>query len=607
MLQSRLLRFSFLFFFALNLYAQQPCAPGTSIVRLDINNVDAMLLNGGDMWWDFNLSRYEVPAGSDQTALFAGAIWMGGVNGNGDLHLASQMYRQVGNDYFPGPLNDHGTTAAEDCAAYNRHWKVARSVIDDFKTGALTEIPSSILDWPAKGNPNAPTDVTTLAPFTDVNGDGLYNPEDGDYPQIKGDLAVWWVINDAGAVHSNSGGRVLGVEIHVMAYAYQSDDDIDNSTFYNYTVINKSGNTYEDFYLGVFTDVDLGFGMDDYIGCNPSLDLAYGYNADAFDDENFGRPGYGTELPVMGIKILQGPKADDGTQPGMNSFGYMETAGNLGVPNTAAEYYNRLQGLWNDGTPYTEGGNGTSSTQPVTTFIYPGNPGDGADWSECSNGNTVGDRRFIQTMGPLTLEPFKPVSFTYSAIFSQENAYMGTCPDLTTYFDVVEDVQDFHDSTHCTHFQPQLLQSVIDVGDGIPQLEVIGPNRGSSYYQWSTGELTETIEPGTSGTYSVTVTDDFGCSTVLSEEVEVEPASIRDGSSGYNPIRIFPNPSSDGIFNLQNNAGMLEINVFDMLGNSVWRGQVDQSLDLSHQPSGVYFVQLSDTVSKDSFRLMITR
>ncbi len=37
------------------------CLSSSSRSELDINNVRAMVLNGGDMWWDLNNPQYEVP------------------------------------------------------------------------------------------------------------------------------------------------------------------------------------------------------------------------------------------------------------------------------------------------------------------------------------------------------------------------------------------------------------------------------------------------------------------------------------------------------------------------------------------------------------------
>ena len=50
--------------------------------------------------------RYEIPKGSGKHSMFAGALWIGGYDDNGQLKVAGQTYRQSGTDYWPGPLDN---------------------------------------------------------------------------------------------------------------------------------------------------------------------------------------------------------------------------------------------------------------------------------------------------------------------------------------------------------------------------------------------------------------------------------------------------------------------------------------------------------------------
>jgi hypothetical protein len=73
------------------------CNQTTAVIDLDINNVRARLMNGGDMWWDRpnQTAAYEVPKNSNKNSLFAGSIWIGGIDrASGDLKVAAQTYRQ---------------------------------------------------------------------------------------------------------------------------------------------------------------------------------------------------------------------------------------------------------------------------------------------------------------------------------------------------------------------------------------------------------------------------------------------------------------------------------------------------------------------------------
>src|ERR1044072_293487 len=83
------------------------CDPATASIDLDINNVRAKLMTGGDMWWDIGIgeARYEIPKGTRKNSLFAGSVWVGGYDPQKNLKVAAQTYRQTGNDYWPGPLD----------------------------------------------------------------------------------------------------------------------------------------------------------------------------------------------------------------------------------------------------------------------------------------------------------------------------------------------------------------------------------------------------------------------------------------------------------------------------------------------------------------------
>jgi hypothetical protein len=110
------------------------CAPGAGRTDLDLNNVRATIYTTGDMWWDrISAPRYEVPKGSNKHSAFAGSLWLAGLDNGGNLKSAAMMYRQNGNDFWPGPLKlDDASVTPEVCAAYDRHWKITRREVDDF-------------------------------------------------------------------------------------------------------------------------------------------------------------------------------------------------------------------------------------------------------------------------------------------------------------------------------------------------------------------------------------------------------------------------------------------------------------------------------------------
>ncbi|MEN8696121.1 MAG: hypothetical protein ABF317_02360, partial [Bacteroidia bacterium] len=113
------------------------CDPATQSADLDINNVRTKILNGGDMWWDLNNAKYEIPKLPSETnevrkhSLFSGAIWIGGED-NGTLKLAAMTYRQRGSDFWPGPLDPAtANTSKSECSKWDDIYKVNGETIID--------------------------------------------------------------------------------------------------------------------------------------------------------------------------------------------------------------------------------------------------------------------------------------------------------------------------------------------------------------------------------------------------------------------------------------------------------------------------------------------
>lgn len=598
----------FLAAFLSNLHSQS-CAPTSSAAVLDVNNVSALMLNGGDMWWDFTQSRYEIPKGSGKKPLFVNAMWMGGLDAGGTLHLAAQRYRNEGNDFWSGPIpGDTLFVNPQECYEYDRHWTVTRQQVEAIVNGNTQTIPTDILQWPARGNPNLPFSITQqVAPFVDVNGDGLYNPAaHGDHPLIKGDQAIYWVMNDIGNTHLSSGGMPLGIEVHVMAYAYATDDDLNNTTFYDYIVINKSGADYHDVFLSLFTDPDLGYLADDFVGCDTTRNLGICYNGDGYDEDSW-TPGYGYNLPVTGIQVLQPIKNAEGEPLNMSSFIYTinPASGPTGDPILASEYYNYMRGFWKDGSPLVYGGTGTGNGTP-TKFAYPANPA-GTGWSECEAGNFPGDRRFIMSFGPFDLQQGDVKSFSYAALWAVNTVFQGICPDLCPFYEMADDIKAFSDSTLCDNFDISLEADLTAAhegqSNGAIDLKVAGSISMLSY-RWSEGSANEDLGGISSGTYTVTVSNEMGCSETASFQVNV---------LGITPvltseISLYPNPSTNGIFTIKGlNGSMAAVEIFNLLGEKVLERQTAAQIDLSTLPDGVYMSRVRIGKSQATTRVVIDR
>lgn len=406
------------------------CKAASQSADLDINNVRTRILNGGDMWWDLNNPKYEIPKVSDANsvrkhALFAGALWVGGLGrGDGNLRMAAMTYRQRGNDFWPGTLdmNDVSTDPSR-CEGWDKMFKVTREEILRQQNSGNVDLAKNILEWPAYGNASTPfasNQTNSLAPYFDVDGVMGYNPYAGDYPVLdpqrdaaknlpkdQPDQMIWFVYNDRGNVHSETGGIPIGLELQTTAFAFQTNDEVNNMTFYRTDIVNRGFENLDQTYFGQWVDADLGNYSDDYVGCDVGRSLGYCYNG---DDNDEGVLGYGLNPPSVGVDFFQGPVDTSGVELGMGAFVYYNNTSDPvnGNPDNAIDFYNYLQGNWMNGVCMKYGGNGVNGSVCTKYMFDDGtNPATASlpKWNEKSAGNQPGDRRFIQSAGPFTLIP----------------------------------------------------------------------------------------------------------------------------------------------------------------------------------------------------------
>lgn len=471
------------------------CSAPKASKELWANNVRTIIYSGGDMWWDLfgnNNAYYYVPAVQNRntgvSSSFAGSIWLGGLDAGGQLKVAAMTYRQGGIDFWPGPLDITNASAdPEQCAKYDNIFQISRIEVDNFRANG--GVPSqNLLNWPGNG------DITKnqgrlLAPYVDVNSDGIYDPNSGDYPsydvdnkaekdnlgfcktKLFGDYTLFWVFNDNGGIHTETQGVPIGVEVRAQAFSFKTNDEINNMTFYSYEVHNRSSFQLNSTYFTIWNDADLGYYLDDYVGCDVKRGLGYIYNADPFDETASGVNGYLDFPPSLGCDFFKGPLADydpitgkgdgiDNDQDGkideigetiqMSRFTYYNN--NIGAfppqttnPDIAIHYYNYMTGKWKDGSFFTSGGNAYGGTLPAT-FVYDGNPVTGTGWTEKGSGNLPGDRRFLQSAGPFTLKPGAVNEITFGMPWAQSPSKGGNIQSLDLLFSADDKAQALFDN-----------------------------------------------------------------------------------------------------------------------------------------------------------------
>lgn len=58
-------------------------------------------------------------------------------------------------------------------------------------------------------------------------------------PDATPDQIIWWVYNDKGNIHTETSGDPIGLQVNATAFAFKTNDDINNMTFYTYVLLNK--------------------------------------------------------------------------------------------------------------------------------------------------------------------------------------------------------------------------------------------------------------------------------------------------------------------------------------------------------------------------------
>ena len=465
---------------------------------LDLNNIKARINPFGthfNTFWEPPFGFF-VPKESTHSTVYLSSLWFGGLDTQDALHFGGEQYRMsqstgiIGQnyDFCPGPVSDTALITPKYDSLWNRVWKFEGWEIERHKyhwadPGYFP--PRNILTWPAHGDP-ALGEAEYLAPFYDNNGDGHYNPFDGDYPDLFGHQCIFFIFNDFMKPHTESEGEPLGVEIHGWAYAFNfpNDSAFWNTIFFHYDIYNRSGNTYHNMYMGTFTDLDIGYAKDDFMACDVERSMFIGYNGD-YIDGNGQREAYGEHPPAQGMILLEGAIMDsDGLDnPRYDPFGHQLCDESIngtrfgdGITDNerlgmrhfiwrdpppwfygvyhADHLYNFLTGKWPGGEPLVYGGCGTPDSGgygPECDFMFPGYsdslnwgigchlPNGPVNWTQEIAGYIPHDTRGSFSTGPFTFHPGNKQQLDLAFTFARDyygNQYT-SIDKLNAFADVI--------------------------------------------------------------------------------------------------------------------------------------------------------------------------
>jgi hypothetical protein len=483
----------------------QTCLPPTAITEFEPNEVRTTLSHGGSLWWDKDNAGFAIPKQDERRfdvhAFYAGGLWIGGLDPGGNLKLAAATYGQAAGrvDYWAGPLDSStGATEPGTCANWDKFFKVNasdvnlhRDYLQQASSGSFDYtpdlIPESIKAWPANGNPYfessngfaLPANNTSFTEFHDENGNGTYEPLEGDYPaliqqncnvSIVPAEMVYWVFNDNADIHRESQGDAIQAEFHAIAFAFNTGNSLDYTQFYKYRLVNRAVENITETRIGLWADPDLGCYTDDYFGCDTTRSLMYVYNEDAEDGSSgFFCPGgintYAEVIPIVGIDMLgiNSNNPNNSIRP-MDAFSFYDASSPINPrPTGAIQFWNLMNGLQSDGQPLL------NAAGDPTSFAYydPPNCNTADCWSMCSTTLPQGDRRTVMSTGQFTLVPGEEIEIFFANVFAPNQNY--PCPDLTELLAVDDLVQAAYDNCF------QGLTSTVEERPLISQLRIF-PN-----------------------------------------------------------------------------------------------------------------------------------
>lgn len=493
-----MIRYALLFFglFMMSFWAHAQCGQGTQSVTIRGAHHTLKLRNDGSL-----ISSADGPGwllrgedGVERPLYRQLNLWMFGldsldqIRGNASNHPFNNVSLNT------GPLSEDGTQLDSPNCEWDHIWVVKEFEIesfiadyeDDLQVDA-TQHPT-IFSWPAKGNSfftqffnmELPNTSEGLAPFHDLNGNNIFEPNFGEYPAIQcAKEAAWWVVNSLDQTLTQM-EMDLAVEIQILAMTGIEPTDseiLERTSYLEIKMINRTPHEIDSFAIGFQAYPLLGHRSDDYTGYNSAVNSMFVYNKDSLDGPqsmpDTDSLAFLADKPLAGIAQLNpfhipaiyenntwespplGVPADTliavNPTKAMSCY-YGIATGNPGIycPDQLWEFVNYLNGTWRDGTLPTTGGSGYNLSSPGTIdYIHPGNPANPTEWSRCTAPLVASDWSTIMSTHDIRLDPNAVLHTTLALhhILPPE----ATCPDINPFQEAIQEIQNWKEE-RCSRF-----------------------------------------------------------------------------------------------------------------------------------------------------------
>lgn len=442
---------------------------------IDINNIRSIFSSDGAMrHYQWNVDTgfcFEAPRGSGKHTIFTNKLRVGAKDLQNNIHIAGSKYLYYElsdsrmNDFATGPISSSPEGYFESQEKMNHIWKLSKSQIEYHKANYSSpyyQMPWAIENWPAHGDSEY-GQRSHLAPFKDLNFNTVYEPHLGEYPIIRGDKALVFIFNDSRFPGVTLNRLPLNIEVLGMVYGYDnpSDQALHNTIFLNYQIVNASGIAYDSLYFGHFNDFEIGYGYDDFIGCDTLLNMVYAYNGTATDGTS-GVISYNEYPPAQGIVFLSHPLH------AFRKIGFATDVPAMNENESAQQAFLSLQGRWNDNQPIFVGGNGYPGQPGVgetqTRYLFPGDVNDNEQWQEFTVPNEPGDRRGIGSAYHGHFEPDERICFEVAFVFAQftGSSMNNNISSVNLLKEHAQDIRDYYLNNNLNDYSDIIPTSIIE-------------------------------------------------------------------------------------------------------------------------------------------------
>ncbi|MEO6695008.1 MAG: T9SS type A sorting domain-containing protein, partial [Ignavibacteria bacterium] len=354
---------------------------------LNSNSIAAWFFNNGlfNQHAGFGSGGFEWPRGENKTARFSSGSLIGAIV-NGDTLVTVCDYDS---EYLPGYTDNNGMPNGNESPDY-RLYKLVYGIND-----------SDRIDWP-----------NILLGNSDQGAPVYYDSLTLSYKPIDyGNQTMFYSYTDSYlSSHTHYAGRTdpLKVDIKQINYSFNQPEELKNIIYQEFRIINRSTSVWNNAFINLYTDDDLGSASDDAEGVDTNLSLAYTYNSTNNDGI------YGPNPPAVGFAVIRSPLIFTGNSNDSVFYyegkkkrikvGYKEIKlGSTAIyhddswqPRNYRESYNAIRGLKNDGTSYIN-----PVTNQPTRFVYSGDPVTNTGWINFGGD----DKRFYQGFGPMNINP----------------------------------------------------------------------------------------------------------------------------------------------------------------------------------------------------------